>query len=277
MWPSTSLLVLWAACQGGEEDTGLTCDEGEVAAADRCLPMACGTGRWGDLRLDDRTVFVHASAPEGGDGTQDAPLRDLGEALDLADDEERPHVVLGEGTYVGSWILDGHPTDLVLEGRCSDLVSLTHDGSVDSTVLILDYVGAGSGSWTLRNLTVAAKDYGIAVLDGTALFQEVVVEGAWDSALFMEGEDTAAHWQSGAARSDPESTVDSTIAVTRGATLALVDVDVTGARIGLQPGAARWRSPADTSSRCTTPPCTPPQRLTWTWWTSRPTACAEHC
>ena len=44
---------------------------------DGCVPEECAVGRWGGLTVDADTVYVDASGPDVGDGSEEAPYRVL--------------------------------------------------------------------------------------------------------------------------------------------------------------------------------------------------------
>ncbi|MDP6931928.1 MAG: hypothetical protein QGG40_03390 [Myxococcota bacterium] len=74
------LALLLTAC--GTDPEPLTCAEGELLDGDACVPEACGTGTWGDLETDGDTIYVDASAEDGGDGSMDRPFTVIQEGLD---------------------------------------------------------------------------------------------------------------------------------------------------------------------------------------------------
>jgi hypothetical protein len=124
------LLALVAACSepGRHQPEALACAEGWVADGEVCVPEECGTGRWGDLPVDEATVYVDAAATEGGDGSAEVPLRSIQPALDLAGDRGDGLVAVAAGTYAETLALTSDHAGVHLAGRCRELVFLTPAG-----------------------------------------------------------------------------------------------------------------------------------------------------
>ena len=71
---------------------------------DGCVPAACGAGRWGNLEVDEDTVYVDAGAGDGGDGSEDAPFNSIQVGLDAAGDSGLM-VAVAAGTYFENLLL----------------------------------------------------------------------------------------------------------------------------------------------------------------------------
>ena len=95
MTRSALALLLCTACPGPESkerrDTSRStattppeegCATGEVLDGEVCVPEACGVGTWGNLPVDEETVYVRAG--DTGDGTENSPLGSIQVAVDLA-------------------------------------------------------------------------------------------------------------------------------------------------------------------------------------------------
>ena len=60
-----------------------------IVGDETCRPVAdCGEAPWGDISIDEDTVFVDASYAGGdGDGTESKPFTSVQTAIDAADEE----------------------------------------------------------------------------------------------------------------------------------------------------------------------------------------------
>ena len=98
------LTLFLLACAGPTRPvvgpTESPCAAGETLDGETCAPDACGTGAWGSLPVDTDTVFVDASAPDGGDGTEASPFRLLQDAVDVAGERGGALVAMAAGTYL---------------------------------------------------------------------------------------------------------------------------------------------------------------------------------
>jgi len=146
---------------GDPVDTGepVECDTGYLADRGECVPEACGTGDWGDLETSDGTVFVNAAAPEGGDGSMQAPFTTIQEGLDAVAADGTYQLVMAAGTYQETLTLDGDHAGLALEGRCAELVTLDGSGGAeDQPALRLDQSRYTSSS--ISGLAVTGGQHG---------------------------------------------------------------------------------------------------------------------
>jgi len=179
---------------GPEPDSDPDCDTGYLNDDGECVPAACGTGTWGNLEVEESTVYVDIMAAEGGDGSEAAPFTSIQAGLDAAGDANGGMVAVAAGTYPETLELDRGHDGVHLAGRCRELVII--DASVgDETTPGIDvdaktkevevsgvtvngsfFVGVrvGSGTMTIRDSAVSESEYiGIAAynsgLQATAL------------------------------------------------------------------------------------------------------------
>ena len=108
-------------------DTGYLDDEGE------CVPAVCGTGAWGNLEVDESTVYVDIAAAEGGDGSEAAPFTSIQAGLDAAGDADGSMVAVAAGTYPETLELGRGHDGVRLAGRCCELVVIDASVGDDST------------------------------------------------------------------------------------------------------------------------------------------------
>ncbi len=163
------------------------CAEGYHADGDACMPEACGVGTWGDLPVDEASIYVDASADEGGDGSEGAPLRAIQPALDLAAERGGGLVAVAAGTYPEKPELHYQHAGIRLAGRCRDLVVIDASGEPSGqSGIFLDTrygsaeisgisvvgasmtgIGLGTGNVRLVDVRVAdSSDLGIEVYRG---------------------------------------------------------------------------------------------------------------
>ncbi len=182
---------------GPASDTEPDCDTGHLDDDGECVPTACGTGTWGNLELDESTIYVDIAAAEGGDGSETAPFTSIQAGLDAAGDADGGMVAVAAGTYAETLELGRSHDGVHLAGRCRQLVVI--DASVGDawtpgidielksyeakisgiTVSGSLFVGMriDSGTAELRDLAVVGSEY-----IGIAAFQE----GAYDTMLELE-------------------------------------------------------------------------------------------
>jgi len=155
------------------------CDSGLLDDGGECVPAACGTGTWGDLELDEGTVFVDIAAGEGGDGSQAAPFTSIQAGLDAAGDAGGGLVAVAAGSYQETLELDYWHDGVVLAGRCQDLVTIDASSAAEQapgiridtrtsavevsgvTVSGSQYPGllVGSGKATIRSCSIVRSEY----------------------------------------------------------------------------------------------------------------------
>ncbi len=167
--------------------TDATCPDGQLLDGERCVPADCGQGTWGALELDAPAIYVDAAAEDGGDGSIDAPLTRVDEALELAEDEEVARVLLAAGVYDGPLTLKSSLDGLTIAGRCAALVNLAGDGE-SPTLLLEPGRGEPGAGLALEGVTVTGGYYGVVVTEGSLSLESVVLSDNTVVGLEMEGE-----------------------------------------------------------------------------------------
>ena len=131
---------------------------------DRCVPQSCGIGRWGDLKVDEDTVYVDTHAAEGGNGAADAPFDRIQAGLDAAGDGL---VAVAAGTYQENLVLTEDQDGVHLAGRCQELVLLDASAGEEGESGIQTGGGfAVEGDWGVSRITVAGAPYAGVWLSG---------------------------------------------------------------------------------------------------------------
>ncbi len=161
-----TLALLLAAChapdghRADDSSPGMpACVEGEVADGEVCVPAACGVGPWGGLGTDDTTVFVDAAGGESGDGSELAPFRSIQAGVDLAGSRGGGTVAVAAGAYVETVSMGDDHKDVVVAGRCRELVTI--DGSGGDDVPTVGVMGDRKRpAVTLLGLTLTGGTYG---------------------------------------------------------------------------------------------------------------------
>ncbi len=186
--PVLALLALGCPQPGKRsEPAPLDCASGFIADGESYVPEACGAGTWGELVVDDSTVYVDLGAAEGGDGSDEAPLQSIQAALDLAGDRGGGLVAVAAGTYNETLVIGSDHGNVHLAGRCRDLVTLQARGGQSGTPAIdidgrygevqvsglevadSNFIGvrASSGAVRLAELRILRSGYvGIAAMRG---------------------------------------------------------------------------------------------------------------
>ncbi len=146
-------------------DTGILDDDGD------CVPAACGSGTWGDLELDEGTVYVDIAAAEGGDGSDTAPFTSIQAGLDAAGDAGGGMVAVAAGSYPEALALDRGHDGVRLAGRCWELVIIDASAGGEGTPGI-DF-DARSCEAEISGVTVSgARDVGLFVGAGSLTFRD---------------------------------------------------------------------------------------------------------
>ena len=176
---SESVPVDSTPTETGDSGT-VTCPEGEIADAGRCVPEICGRGRWGDLVAGDFPAWVAAGALDG-DGTPERPFGSIDEAVA----HRAETVLVAEGVYPETVLLVNGGVALL--GRCAALVTLDAGGGT----VALD-IGKGPVA-TLSGFTVTGgSDVGVAVRDqGAASILDSVIRGNAGIGVLVDGKDAA--------------------------------------------------------------------------------------
>lgn len=180
-----------AAC-GTTEDTAsvAACPDGQIDDGGACVPEACGIGPWGNAPIDADTVFVLEGGT--GNGSIDAPMGSIAEAVALASTRASKTVAIGAGRYREALDLNETVDGVRVTGRCRELVALDGSELPRRNPRPLLYVNGLDGR---RNLTpdvlfanlslVGAPDIGIFVDDTALTLQRVDVISARTAGVFF--------------------------------------------------------------------------------------------
>ncbi len=169
-----------AADTAPTHDTGASpepgCDTGYLDDDGECVPAACGTGTWGNLEVDESTVYVDTAAAEGGVGSEAAPFTSIQAGLDAAGDADGGMVAVAAGTYLETLELGYDHGGVHLAGRCRELVTI--DASVgDEETPGID-VDVPSLEVEVSGVTVSESRYvGVMVRSGSLTIRDSVVAG----------------------------------------------------------------------------------------------------
>jgi hypothetical protein len=174
------ILCLCAGCDPVPDEKDLEptepqapdCPEGTIADDQECVPEACGVGPWGDLPIDDGTVFVDVSAADGGDGSEGAPFSSLQAGADAAGAAGGGQVAIAAGSYAETVIVDGNHAGVALAGRCADLVTL--DASVGGDGDAGLTIDTRAATLEVSSLTVQGSNYmGVFAVSGAVTLRDV--------------------------------------------------------------------------------------------------------
>ncbi len=147
------------------------CDTGILDENGDCVPAACGSGTWGDLQLDESTVYVDIAAAEGGDGSEDAPFTSIQAGLDAAGDADGGMVAVAAGTYLENLELGRSHGAVQLAGRCKELVVIDASAGDEETPGI--DVTVSSSEVAVSGVTVSGSQYiGVRVGSGTLTMRD---------------------------------------------------------------------------------------------------------
>ncbi len=162
---------------GPVSDTEPGCDTGYLDDDGDCVPAACGTGTWGDLELDESTVYVDIAAAEGGDGSEAAPFTSIQEGLDAAGDADGGLVAVAAGSYPETLELWRQHDDVRLAGRCRELVVIDASAG-DETSAGID-ADLMTSEAEVSGVTVSGSHYaGVLVRSGTMTLRDSAVVGS---------------------------------------------------------------------------------------------------
>ncbi len=174
------LLAIAVACTGPADKAPpaeVPCAPGYLDDGGTCVPETCGTGTWGDLPVDEATVYVDTNATEGGDGSAQAPLRAIQPALDLAGDHGGGLVAVAAGSYPETLTLSSDHAEVHLAGRCRELVTL--DASVgDENTSGIDFSSAATAV-EVSGITVQGSSFvGVFITSGVVTLRDSAVVGS---------------------------------------------------------------------------------------------------
>jgi len=167
---------------GPASDPDLDCDTGQLEDDGECVPAACGTGTWGDLEVDEGTIYVDMAAGEGGDGSEAAPFTYIQAGLDAAGDADGGMVAVAAGTYPETLELGRGHDGVHLAGRCKELVVI--DASVGDKWTPGLKVDALSSEVEVSGVTVSGSHYsGVLVGSGTMTIRDSGIIGSEHSGV----------------------------------------------------------------------------------------------
>ena len=141
---------------GPAPDTDPDCDSGQLDDGGECVPAACGTGTWGNLEVDENTVYVDVTAAEGGDGSEAAPFSSIQAGLDAAGEADGGLVAVAAGNS------GPDPDTIGCPGCAEEAVTVA---AVDRDGRVADFSSRG-GSKFPDKPDVAAP--GVNIYSGTA-------------------------------------------------------------------------------------------------------------
>lgn len=174
------MLLLLLACSPPPstppDDSPDLCADGELRDGEVCVPAACGLGPWGDVAVDDATVYVDAGAAEGGDGSAAAPFPRVRDGLDLAASRGGAVVALAAGTYVENLRYGSEIDGVQLRGRCAELVILDGSGSEDEAALEVEPEDARTPDLAISGLTVTGGYAGLRLARTRAHLADLVLD-----------------------------------------------------------------------------------------------------
>ncbi|MDP6934306.1 MAG: right-handed parallel beta-helix repeat-containing protein, partial [Myxococcota bacterium] len=182
----STILPLLLAC-GPSEPGPVHCGSDEILDGEICVPEACGTGTWGDLETDGDTIYVDASAEDGGDGSKDRPFTVIQAGID-AQGQYRM-VAVAAGTYVENLYMDSDQSGVHLAGRCRELVIVdgsegSTEGYMEGSGIYLDQTGVLTKGWTVTDLTLSgAPFFGVMQSTGTLTLDRLLVTGNQDGGI----------------------------------------------------------------------------------------------
>jgi len=152
-WAALPAVALGFGCPADEglDPAPISCSADEHLDGDRCVPVRCGTGTWGDL---DPEGALHVAPGGQGAGGPDEPMGSIQAAVNAAEAAGVSRVVVAAGRYVENLELTGGPL-VMIEGRCRDLVVI--DGRGD----LRPAVHWRAGEDRLRGVTVTGGTIGL--------------------------------------------------------------------------------------------------------------------
>lgn len=151
-----------------------------------CVPAGCGLAPWGPA--DDGSPAVYVLEGGSGDGSAEAPLGSITEAIALAGEEGVDRVVVGAGSYAESILLSRGDSGITVSGRCPEQVVLDGAGLGDASGVTLSAAEASKArveGLTVRGFQLA----GVVGLAGALTFARARVEDCAPIAVVVEDRD----------------------------------------------------------------------------------------
>ncbi len=147
------------------------CPSGQLAAVgeSKCHEVApCGSGTWGDIPIEQGTVYVDQGYAGGNSaGTESAPFTTIGEAVSAA--KAGAIVAIAAGSYEEDVTITGKP--LRLWGRCPAMVELSGTGKELAAAVIF----AGANGSEVRDIAITGKPIGLLLSGST----DVLLDRVW--------------------------------------------------------------------------------------------------
>ena len=140
-----------------------------VPGETECRPvLSCGEGRWGDIPVDDATLYVDGAYGGGdSDGSAARPFTTINEAVAAAVPSSL--IAVAEGHYEEDVVVQGKPVRLW--GRCPEKVEVLGTDSGIAAIVIRELA---SGS-EVRGLAIGGGARGVGVSDA----KDVTLEQLW--------------------------------------------------------------------------------------------------
>lgn len=165
-----------------------TCeDQGLLTDVDgSCAPVVCGVGPWGPA--DDGSAAVFVLEGGDGDGSAEAPLGSVQEAVETAAAAGVDRVVVGGGVYPGRLDLGRAQNGLTIQGRCRDRVVLDGEGDARESAVELE----ASARVTLAGVELRGwPEGGVMVWTGTLVVNDARVSDSGEYGLAASGSSSA--------------------------------------------------------------------------------------
>ncbi len=191
--PLVPTLLLLASCANklpSSSDTGRDDDTGPAASSTADGP--CTDGGWGSLGSDEasRALVVDVDGDDANDGTIDAPLASLAEALSRVDDGASPVVLVGPGRFDTVAALNvggGLDVPVTIAGCGADAESGTVLVGTDADP-VLD---AFNSDVSLRDVHIEGGRRSLQLWGGgTAQVERVSIAGPVRTGIVVQGSDT---------------------------------------------------------------------------------------
>ncbi|MBL9028257.1 MAG: hypothetical protein JNL21_39050, partial [Myxococcales bacterium] len=159
------------------------CDDGSFAVPGEasCHPVGdCGTGQWGNIPVDQDTVYVDASFVGVSDGSAAAPFTTIADAIAAA--PAGGLVAVAAGSYAEDVTIAGKA--VVVQGVCAEQVEISGAAAAAAVT-----ISTGATGTTLRGLAVRGAGRGVQVEDATdVLLSELWIHDGGNTAVFVTGE-----------------------------------------------------------------------------------------
>ena len=187
-------LSIWSACENKEEngddngpptsdDDSINCPAGQHDEEGVCVPDSCGDGRWGDLEHTAATLYVWAGyGGSDSDGSAERPFKSIPEAVAAAANNMK--IAVAEGAYPQKIFIGHDLENLIIEGRCPELVQVVGDG----TETMIE--ASGPVGLTISGITVKNSFLGMHVTaaSSTVIKNNTFIDNILTAVYFEGGE-----------------------------------------------------------------------------------------